>query len=149
MNRNLETIARAAARECERQHVDEDALVRLLQAHLLAVSAPNPRPTLTQVRQMATLIEPTLNPADAPFRRTPVTFANGDAGVDHTVILDVLAVMWRVLDADTDAHDFTRDFLGVHPLRDGNGRLAWLIFNWLEGTLGDPLALPDFFDEAA
>lgn len=145
MNRNLEAIARAAARECVRQHVDEEALVRLLQAHLLAINAPNPCPTMAQVRQMATLIEPTLNPADAPFRRTPVTFADGGTAIDAQLIPGVLVVMLGCLDADTDARDFTKAFLDVHPLRDGNGRVAWLIFNWLEGTLDDPLPLPDFF----
>jgi hypothetical protein len=148
MNRNLESIATVAARECVRQQVDEDALIRLLQAHNHAVSRAERvlRPSIYDVLDLGKQVEPITH--DLGILRThPVTFASGGTAVDHTLIADTLERLVDRLDAETDPAEFTKAFLDIHPFRDGNGRTAWLIFNWINGTLNDPLPLPDFYGE--
>lgn len=146
MNRNLEAIAIAAARECERQQVDEAALVRLLDAHVQASfqAEHGALPDLLMVLMLGAYVEPRPGRA-APIRVTPVTFTDGGTAVHHEVIMSTLERMFAYLDAETDPDEFTKAFLDVHPFEDGNGRVAWLLRNWLGGTLAEPVELPDYF----
>lgn len=33
----------------------------------------------------------------------------------------------------------------IHPFRDGNGRTGKILYNWLEGTLNEPILVRDYF----
>ena len=140
---SLESIAVGAARECERQGVGEAALIGLLHAHVYALGASaTALPTLSDLLRMGALVDPDYG----VVRSTPVTFAAGGQAVDWTVVRPTLERLFGRLDADVDSVEFTKAVLDVHPFRDGNGRVAWLLLNWLTGTLDDPVPLPDFYN---
>lgn len=46
-----------------------------------------------------------------------------------------------------EVNAITKQFLWIHPFADGNGRVGFLLFNYLMGTLDNPLPLPDYFKE--
>lgn len=77
------------------------------------------------------------------YRMTPVTFANGRAGTAAREVPDAMQRLFEALDDDTDPAEFVRAFLSIHPFTDGNGRTAFILFNWLSNTLDHPQALPD------
>jgi len=43
--------------------------------------------------------------------------------------------------------EFVVEFLKIHPFKDGNGRVAFLLYNILNNSLDDPAPLPDYFKE--
>lgn len=148
MNRNLEAIAIAAARECNRQGVSEDALIRLLQAHEYAVRHHDRLPTAADVREVAYLIEPTINANG--YRQRPVSFANLlTTATEWPYIPETVDRIMGHSDWATDPAALTKALLDCHPFLDGNGRMAWVIYNWHARQLGDPLALPEFYGTVA
>lgn len=145
MNRNLEGIAIVAARECIRQDVDEYALIRLLDAHWYAWRHRDRTPTEGDILELAFKIEPLHN---SGYRRVPVTFADLSTGADWKDVPHAMKTLSSLLPAP-DHYDVTKALLNIHPFVDGNGRVAWVVFNWLGGHLDDPLALPDFYEVTA
>ncbi len=141
---NLVAIAAACARECERQQVGLRELRRLLDAYEKTLPAfrLRPIPTALEARGLAAVIEPLTS---GRFRDTPVTFANGGSSASPETIPETMNRMFELLDENTDVDEFIKGFLQVHPFVDGNGRTAFILYNWLKGTLEDPLPLPDYF----
>ena len=46
---------------------------------------------------------------------------------------------------DISPEESYKEFEMIHPFVDGNGRAGKIIFNWLRGTLDDPILPPNFF----
>lgn len=143
---DLVRIATVAAGECVRQRVGFRRLTYLLGAYdyaLFTAATARPRkPLRGDALHLAGMIEPT---KAAQYRTTPVTFQNGGTAAHHSQIERTMFRMFNLLDADTDPDEFTKAFLDVHPFADGNGRTAWVLWNWLRGTLHYPDPLPDFY----
>lgn len=148
MNRNLEQIAIAAARECIRQDVDEYALIRLLDAHWYAWRHHTRTPTEGDILELAFKIEPLHN---SGYRKVPVTFADLSTGADWKDVPYAMSRLCDVLEGDPlpDVDAVTKAVLNIHPFRDGNGRVAWVLHNWLGRTLHEPVALPEFYGATA
>ena len=139
---SLDSIAVGAARECARQGGGAQALIGLLKAHLYALRTSTSRlPRLSDLIEMGALVDPD----HGVVRLTPVTFASGRHAVDWSLVPSTLEVLFDRLDAEVEPAEFTKALLDVHPFRDGNGRVGWLVLNWLGGTLADPVPLPDFY----
>lgn len=140
---DLVKIAETAARECIRQQVGIDRLALLLAGwnRLMHYSGPIESEVLLTI---AGLVEPGNR---GQLRRTPVTFANGGSSAAP----DTVARLWRLLIenqpigcSEIGVRSWLRDLLWVHPFTDGNGRLAWLLFNYYGGDMTTAVALPDF-----
>lgn len=112
------------------------------------------------VRLLAVRVEPDKN-ADG-FRHTPVVFRNGGSSAPHADI-PRLITNWcsAVIDYTNDPNivwdttltkQMIREFLWIHPFKDGNGRVAFILYNFLCGfkkfyrdhTLMFVYPLPDF-----
>jgi fido (protein-threonine AMPylation protein) len=52
--------------------------------------------------------------------------------------------LFGALDAVGGPIEAVRSFLRIHPFTDGNGRVAFVLYNWLNHTLLAPAPLPDF-----
>ena len=140
-------ISSACARECVRQQTDLAAVSRLIQAYCFALDGERDGlPTLFSIHAMAGLIEPTLTAKG--YRTIPVVFEDGGASADPSTIGPGMIRIFENLDADTDPDEFVKAFLHIHPFVDGNGRIAFILYNWLRHTLCEPDPLPNYFGES-
>lgn len=140
----LREIALACALECERQRVGVDRLAMLVTGYAIAMANAGRLPTEHDLLRLAAVVEPTTR---GSYRTTPVVFASGGTAANAQAVPAAIGRGFELLDVDTDPAEFVRSFLSVHPFVDGNGRLAFVLLNWLAGSLNDPQPLPDFFPE--
>lgn len=154
---NLQKIALAAAIECERQKVGLNQVAGLLLAYQFAYEQATCRcryttkghkylPRVSDVLVLISKVEPYIK----EYRKVPVTFNHGTKhALDWSAVGSAMQQLFDdVVDfAETprDAHPITKQFLDIHPFEDGNGRVAWILYNWLSNTLENPLPLPDFY----
>lgn len=150
---DLQRIALACARECERQGVGVDGLALLTGAYLYAWERRDAEPTQHDMEILAGLIQP--DPNDRGFRQTAIT-AGDDRGTDWREIPGAVERLWQQLTerprksvmghhVRDPVDQFIAALLRIHPYEDGNGRLAFVLRNWLLGALGQPEPLPDYF----
>lgn len=144
---DLEKLAPVAAAECIRQQADSiDDLINLLSAHRQISNfgdwaKDNPIRALLMVGET---VSPKTN-SRHQFRGVPVTFANGGQSSNPVDIEPHLIRLFQNADlVPGQGYEITRLFLLIHPFQDGNGRTAWLLYNWIEGSLENPVPLPDF-----
>lgn len=81
------------------------------------------------------------------YRKVPVTFADGTL-VGHDTIEQNMNRLFKLIDELDDINDvdaFVKAFLDIHPFIDGNGRAAFILYNWLRGALDSPDNLPDYY----
>lgn len=146
---NLVKIATACAVECERQQVGIRELQALLRAYQ-EISHPERVIDIENILALGLIVEPVKN--FNGFRIAPVTFQNGGSSAGHAEIPRLMQNLVDDIDyyqknpnnKDWVAGMLTREFLWIHPFADGNGRVGFLLYNYLMGTLDEPLALPDF-----
>lgn len=143
MASEIEAITAACVRECVRQGVGLRQVAGLVVAYDYAIENRGTLPTLFDQEMVAKYVEPR---AAARYRLTPVTFASGGSAAHWQDIPDAMIRMFDALDGDVDPAEFVRAFLTIHPYADGNGRTAFVLYNWLAGTLSEPQPLPDLFD---
>lgn len=155
----MHTIASRCVEECVRQRdVGVDGVGRLLVAYSYAMEHADRLPTEDDVVHLHDLVvgeylDVVLDsrlgrpyaPAKHRYRHTPATFENGGSAADSKDIPSAMARIFEHLDADVEAAEFVRALLVIHPWSDGNGRTAFILYNWLGHTLTTPQPLPDFF----
>lgn len=130
--------------ECKRQQVGFIELTRLLRAYDYAENAIYGHASdisEKDIEYLGTLIDS----ANASFyRRIPVTFANMETGLHHDLIPQAMKTL-LVNQQEMTVTEFLKEFLLIHPFADGNGRVAFLLFNLKNGSMDYPLPLPDLF----
>lgn len=139
----MELIVPAAAAECWRQRVGPDRVIMLLSGYVFANSLVEPI-TKAQLRELAGMIEPDNKGA---YRITPVSFADTSLGI-HAALVPGLMNALITFGHVVNPTEWIKEFLDIHPFTDGNGRTAWVLFNKLNGTMDNPLPLPDLYSDA-
>jgi hypothetical protein len=145
MDRTLEAVAVACIKECERQHVGLDRLGRLIEGVAYAIEHSDRVPEEGDVLHLAGLVEPSNG---GRYRNTPVTFVSGGDATDWYNVPGATARLMAYIDGNPNPNEVVRAFLNIHPFSDGNGRVGFILLNWLRGTLSDPAPLPDLFGES-
>ena len=64
-----------------------------------------------------------------PYRVTPVVFANGNVGTSPEHITRTVYQLCQSGLFTEDIHAFLIEYLKIHPLEDGNGRVANILLN--------------------
>lgn len=78
------------------------------------------------------------------YRVTPVTFASGGTAAKHQDVERLMFNLFEYGDA-LSVDEFTKQFLWIHPFNDGNGRTGWLLYNWRNNSLENPVKMPEYF----
>lgn len=147
---DLVKIGAGAAAECVRQKVGLRELGYLLDGYLW-LSEYDGILNVTVMETLGSFVEPAKN--HNGFRKTPVTFSNGGSSAPAS---EIPRLMINLRDAigygPWDNHEgvidrLVKEFLWIHPFADGNGRVAYLLYNYLSGTMDSPKPLPYYFGE--
>lgn len=145
-------IVSVCTEEVIRQQKGYEHVGYMLKAYRMAhtwAATGVPLTSYSEINVLAYIVEPS-NRGD--FRRTPVTFANGTTAIDAQNVPNAMTSLFRFAQvvmggAEIDIRHFVKDFLDIHPYTDGNGRTAFLLYNWLRNSFDNPKPLPNFYGE--
>jgi len=131
------------AKECERQQTGAIEVGYLIQGVGAAIAhyVQGGQIDSEFIRLLGVRIEPEKNANG--FRHTPVTFQNGGSSAPHADIPRLIenwcSIVNEYLTNPNTTWDIVltkqliREFLWVHPFKDGNGRVAFVLYNFLCG----------------
>lgn len=144
MNMQLDiNVVQWAAQECDRQKSGELSVANLCEAWIYLATRPSKFFDSALIRILGCFVDPVAN--SKGYRTLPVHFANGQvvgaSNIPHQI--DNLCEYSNVL----LPLEWYIEFEKVHPFQDGNGRVGSLMYNFLSGTLNEPIAPPDVFSD--
>ena len=139
-------IVQWAAEECQRQHSGELSVARMVEAWEQAVTAYESDlvPAGAVLRGIAAIIEPRLNCNG--YRQVRVT-VGGSVPMHPSAVPSAMANLSEAMGRLTPTEAY-KEFEEIHPFIDGNGRTGSILYNWLSGTLLEPIAPPDLWRDS-
>lgn len=142
MNMQLDLpVVQWAAEECDRQKSGELSVAHLCEAWVYLSTCPSKFFDSELIITLGQLVEPVANARG--YRTLPVHFTNGHV-VDASNIPHQINNLCEYSNVLTPL-DWYIEFEKTHPFQDGNGRVGSLMYNFLLGTLNEPIAPPDVF----
>lgn len=97
--------------------------------------------SLTDIKLWGKLVEPGKNTGS--FRNCGVTV--GEHVPPGPQELDRLMKRWHENIYVMTPEEAYKEFELIHPFLDGNGRVGKIIYNYLKGTMDNPVLPPNFF----
>lgn len=127
---------RWAIDQCERQGEGVDAVLPFLEGWEYArqnFKTPNEKKMLgglsDQISYLAMIVTDGNHTMSRPYRKTPVVFANGNTGINPEHIPRTVYLLCASGLITEDINAFIIEYLKIHPLEDGNGRVANILLN--------------------
>lgn len=146
-------IVQFCARECKLQMSGELSVGWMVEAWVYAQNAPQIKlnngiiskewPTVKDVLEVGRLVEPWDN-RDG-FRTAGVRIGQ-DVKMDWKVIPRQIENLIKYGFTLPPA-EFFKEYEEIHPFIDGNGRSGAILFNWINGTLDNPVWPPNFWND--
>lgn len=141
-------IVRFCAIECELQMSGELSVYHMLNAWDYAQYTSNLKtkelPDIKDVEHIGMLVEPKWNKPG--FRQVDVR-VGWDVKMQWDRVPEAMHNLMSSVEIFTPAQ-FFREYEEIHPWRDGNGRSGVILFNWLNGTLDNPIWAPDYWNDS-
>lgn len=143
-------IRRVIAIQCSSQSAGTDHQASLYFAYGLAYAKVQDGmrlPELDFILDLAYAIEPRCS---GRVRDENFTFPDGTKAAHYMSVDHELGTLFHHARTFQGASEWevqywVKQFLDIHPLTDGNGRTAWLLYNWMRNSWEDPAVLPDFY----
>lgn len=162
-------VIKYCAEECKRQRSGEKSVYDMINAWDYAITFKG-RITPDFIEHIGSLVEPIDNVKG--FRTIPIGVTNGKGGwiekAEWREVPRLLTLLiesyyegnltggsvFGIVDAEMfamhplakNAEDqFYYDYENIHPFRDGNGRSGKILYNYLCGTLENPIMPPNFW----
>jgi len=151
--------------EVKRQKADADEVVGMARAVLYMQDIPWKNEPFAQQFDMNDLfrvnclvrgmLEFRINRMEPSYRSTPVVFQSGGPSCHPQSVPYAMAQLLDNIpdlfiedsrDRGTDIDIWIKQFLWIHPFKDGNGRTASILANWMFAPdgLDHPFRLPDY-----
>jgi hypothetical protein len=141
-------VVRFCANECHNQRSGEKSVARMIEAYNIALLYRDCGDEISE--SMICELACTIDPRNANgYRLTPVTF---DQGVVEAAKPEHIQRQMELLleeGGKLTVDEWVKQFLIIHPFEDGNGRVAAIIYNFLDGMLDAPQEMPDYFTVGA
>ncbi len=139
-----------AAQECYWQQSGEMSVAWMLEGFRYAHRRRHRVPNVVDIIRLGRIVEPRRN---REFRFRTVNVRVGwDVKLPHE---EVPGAIDRLVTGTAPLNEITEDIAAewfhtyeeIHPWADGNGRTGSILYNWLRGSLPEPIHPPNLWDD--
>lgn len=152
-NNELTNVMDFCAEEVKRQLAGPQAVADMFVGWQYAAQNPpnsvtnDPKYLETFIRSLDAYILGGRKGEVAAYRTVPVYFGLSEVAMSWRNVPRAMESLCKAAN-DVEPSVFVFEFLTIHPFLDGNGRTAAILLNWLCKRMGNPLPLPDYFQES-